>query len=231
MSNQFTLDAELRSDKGKGASRRLRRSNKVPAIMYGADAEPTSLLLDHNQVLRRLENEAFYSHILTIQVDGKAHEAVLRDMQRHPSRPIIMHMDFQRISQDRDIHVRVPLHFINEEKCEGVKLSGGLISKILNEVEVICLPRFLPEFIEIDMTKIQLGQSIHLSELVIPEGVRLAALAHGVEHDTAVVSVHKPRAVEEEVKPAAEVAAEGAAAPAAGAEDAKDGKKADKKPE
>jgi large subunit ribosomal protein L25 len=231
MGNQYTLDAELRSDKGKGASRRLRRANKVPAIIYGADSEPTALLLDHNQVLRRLENEAFYSHILTIKVDGKDQEAVLRDMQRHPSRPIVLHMDFQRISADRDIHMHVPLHFINEDKCEGVKLGGGLISKIMNEVEVICLPKYLPEYIEIDMTKVQLGQSIHLTELMVPEGVRLAALAHGGEHDTAVVSVHKPRAVEEEeIKPAAEAAAEGAAA-AAGDAGAEEAKKADKKSE
>jgi large subunit ribosomal protein L25 len=141
----FTLDAELRTDKGKGASRRLRRSNKVPAILYGENKESAPLLLEHNQVLRRLGNEAFYSHILTLNINGAAHEAVLRDVQRHPARPVIMHMDFQRISQDRAIRVHVPLHFINEDRCEGVKTGGGLISKVLSEVEVECLPRYLPE--------------------------------------------------------------------------------------
>ncbi|HEX5056783.1 MAG TPA: 50S ribosomal protein L25/general stress protein Ctc, partial [Gammaproteobacteria bacterium] len=175
----FTLDAEVRADKGKGASRRLRRTNKVPAILYGADKEAASLLLDHNQVLRRLENEAFYSHILTININGTAQEAVLRDVQRHPAKPMVMHMDFQRISQDRAIRVHVPLHFINEDKCEGVKTGGGLISKVLSEVEVECLPRYLPEFIEVDMAKVQLGESLHLSQLQLSEGVKLVALAHG----------------------------------------------------
>jgi large subunit ribosomal protein L25 len=218
MANDYTLDAELRTDKGKGASRRLRLTNKVPAILYGENKEAAPLLLDHNQVLRRLANEAFYSHILTLNINGSSHEAVLRDIQRHPARPVIMHMDFQRISQDRAIRVHVPLHFTNEDKCEGVKTGGGLISKVLSEVEVECLPRFLPEFIEVDMTKMQLGQSLHLSELQVPEGIKLVALSHAP--DTTVVMVYKPRAAEEEVVAAAPVAEGEAAAatPAEGAE-------------
>ncbi|HEX5056845.1 MAG TPA: 50S ribosomal protein L25/general stress protein Ctc, partial [Gammaproteobacteria bacterium] len=193
--------------------------------LYGADKEAAPLLLDHNQVLRRLENEAFYSHILTININGTAQEAVLRDVQRHPAKPHIMHMDFQRISQDRAIRVHVPLHFINEDKCEGVKTGGGLISKVLSEVEVECLPRYLPEFIEVDMAKVQLGESLHLSQLQLSEGVKLVALAHG---DSTVAMVYKPRAVEEEA-PVAATPAEGeaaaAAAPAAGAEGADKGGK------
>lgn len=213
----YTLDAEPRTDKGKGASRRLRRSNKVPAILYGENKEAAPLLLDHNQVLRRLENEAFYSHILTLNINGASHEAVLRDVQRHPAKPLVMHMDFQRISQDRAIRVHVPLHFINEDKCEGVKTGGGLISKVLTEVEVECLPRYLPEFIEVDLLKLQLGQSLHLSELKVPEGVKLTALSHAP--DTTVAMVYKPRAeVEEAPVAAAPAEGEAAATPAAGAD-------------
>jgi large subunit ribosomal protein L25 len=220
----YTLDAEVRTDKGKGASRRLRRTNKVPAIMYGENKEAANLLLDHNQVLRRLENEGFYSHILTININGSSQEAVLRDVQRHPAKPMVLHMDFQRISQDRAIRVHVPLHFINEDKCEGVKTGGGLISKVLSEVEVECLPRYLPEFIEVDMTKVQLGESLHLSNLQLPEGIKLTALSHG---DATVAMVYKPRAEVEEA-PVAATPAEGeaaAAAPAEGAEAAPAGEK------
>jgi large subunit ribosomal protein L25 len=214
MSQEFVLDAEPRSDKGKGASRRLRRENKVPGIIYGGGVEPLNIALDHNQVAHRLENEAFYSHVLTVKVGGNTHEAILRDVQRHPARPVIMHMDFQRISKDKPIHVHVPLHFVNEDKCEGVKLGGGIISKILVEVEVSCLPQNLPEYIEVDLLNLQVGESIHLSELKLPEGISLVALSHGsiADHDTAVVSVHKPRgALEEE-----EAAASAEGTPAAG---------------
>jgi large subunit ribosomal protein L25 len=224
MANElYVLDAELRTDKGKGASRRLRRTNKIPAVLYGENKEAAPLLLDHNQVLRKLENEAFYSHILTLNISGKSQEAVLRDVQRHPAKPHIMHMDFQRISQDRAIRVHVPLHFTNEDKCEGVKTGGGLISKVLSEVEVECLPRYLPEYIEVDMTKVQLGESLHLSNLQLPEGIKLVALSHG---DATVAMVYKPRAEVEEA-PVAAVPAEGeaaAAAPAEGADAADKGK-------
>lgn len=214
MNQEFVLDAESRSDKGKGASRRLRRENKVPGIIYGGDTEPLNITLNHNQVLHRLENEAFYSHVLTVNVDGNTHEAILRDVQRHPAKPVIMHMDFQRISKDRAIHVHVPLHFLNEDKCEGVKLGGGLISKTLVEVEVSCLPQNLPEYIEVDLLNLQVGESVHLSELKLPESVSLVAFSHGnvADHDTAVVSVHKPRGAEEEAAAPAE------GAPAAGEE-------------
>jgi large subunit ribosomal protein L25 len=212
MNQEFILDAELRADKGKGASRRLRRQDKVPGIIYGGNIEPLNITLGHNQVTHRLENEAFYSHVLTVKVDGRTEEVILRDVQRHPARPIIMHMDFQRVSKDRAIHVHVPLHFVNEDRCEGVKLGGGVISKILVEVEVSCLPQNLPEYIEVDLLSLQVGDSVHLSELKLPEGAALVALSHGnvADHDTAVVSVHKPRGAAEEEQVAPE------AAPAAG---------------
>lgn len=217
MNQEFILDAELRSDKGKGASRRLRREDKVPGIIYGGNTEPLNITLGHNQVTHRLENEAFYSHVLTVKVDGRTEEVILRDVQRHPARPVIMHMDFQRVSKDRAIHVHVPLHFVNEDKCEGVKLGGGIISKILVEVEVSCLPQNLPEYIEVDLLSLQVGDSVHLSELKLPQGVSLVALSHGnvADHDTAVVSVHKPRgaAEEEEAAPAEGTPAAGEGTP------------------
>ncbi|MBN1379827.1 MAG: 50S ribosomal protein L25/general stress protein Ctc [Gammaproteobacteria bacterium] len=219
MSDEFVLDAELRSDKGKGASRRLRRTGKVPAIVYGGTGETQSITLDHSQVSHRLENEAFYSHILTLKIDGKPQEAILRDMQRHPIKPIILHMDFNRISQDRAIHVHVPLHFLNEEKCIGVKQEGGVISKMLNELEVSCLPKDLPEFINIDMLELKLGSTVHLSDIQMPEGVHIASLVSGGD-DVIVASVHKHKEVVEEVPEGEEVVA-GAVPTAAEAEETK----------
>ncbi len=198
MSEAFQLDAESRSDMGKGASRRLRRENKVPGIIYGGSDEPQSITLDHFQVLQRLDNEAFYSHILTLSVDGKSQEVVLRDLQRHPAKPVILHMDFQRVSSDREIHVHVPLHFLNEEKCYGVKMTGGLLSKIVTEVEVSCFPQSLPEYIEVDLIDLKLGESLHLSDIQLPEGVALVALSHGDGHDTGIAAVHKTRGSSEE---------------------------------
>lgn len=202
MSTSFELTAQLRKDLGKGASRRLRHAAQVPAIMYGAGKEPIALTFSHNELQRNLENEAFYSHILTIHIDGQADEkAVLKDLQRHPSRPIIMHMDLLRVSETEEITIHVPLHFINQDVCVGVKTGGGVISHLTVEIEVRCLPKDLPEFIEVDMAAAQVGDIIHLSELKLPEGVHIPSLIHG---DQAVVSVHLPRGGEE----AAEVVAE-----------------------
>lgn len=199
MSTDFILETALRSDKGKGASRRLRRENRVPAIIYGENQDPVSIELQHNALMLQLENEAFYSHILTLKLpDNKEQQAILKDVQRHPYKPKILHLDFMRVSQDKEIHVHVPLHFINEEKCVGVKLGGGIISRTLTEVEVTCLPKNLPEFIEINIENLNVGESIHLSELVMPQDVKILALLHDAEHDTAVVSVHKPRVAVEE---------------------------------
>jgi large subunit ribosomal protein L25 len=211
MSVTFELNAEVRTDVGKGASRRLRHANKIPAIIYGGDKDPVSLTMDHDKLFHALENEAFYSHILTINVDGKGEKAILRDLQRHPSKPTVMHADFQRVSATEKIHMNVPLHFENEDTAVGVKDQGGLISHNATDVEVICLAQNLPEYITVDVATLEVGHSLHLSDLVMPEGVELVQLALGEGHDQPVVSIHMPRgggAAEEEVAEA-EAAAEG----------------------
>ncbi len=208
MAISFELNAEPRSDTGKGASRRLRHAGKVPAIMYGGGKDPESLTLSLNEVIRNLENEAFYSHILNVKVGSAKTRAVLRDLQRHPSRPIIMHMDLLRVSESEKIKMNVPLHFTGEDLAPGVK-AGGLVSHELVEVEIECLPRDLPEYIDIDISALEIGDSLHLSDLVVPEGVTVLELARGEGHDLSVVSVHARRViVEEEEEAAPEAAAE-----------------------
>lgn len=203
MSNVFELIAETRNDMGKGASRRLRRrADKVPAIIYGGESSPLPLMVDHNHLLKALENEAFYSHILTVKVDGKPEKAVLKALQRHPSKPRIIHMDLLRITGKEKIYMRVPLHFLGEEKAPGVK-EGGIVSHLLSDIEVHCLPDNLPEYIEVDVANLALGESIHLSHLTLPKGVELVELNHG--HDLPVASIHLPRAaIAEEVAAAVE---------------------------
>ena len=200
MAEKFDLIAEIREDQGKGASRRLRREGKVPAIIYGAGRPPRSLAFDHNKVLRQLENESFYSSVLTIKVGEKAQAAILKDLQRHPARNLILHMDLQRIVDDEAIRMNVPLHFIGEEVAPGVKLGGGKVAHLMTDVEVTCLPKDLPEFIEVDVSNLELDQMVHMSELKLPAGVEIPALAQGPEHDQAVVSIHviKARAAAEE---------------------------------
>ena len=205
MAISFELNAEPRSDMGKGASRRLRHAGKVPAIMYGGDKDPEALTLSHNEVLRNLEHEAFYSHILTVKSGGSETQAILRDLQRHPSKAIILHMDLQRVSATEKLKTQVPVHVLGEEAAVGVK-AGGLVSHDLTEVAVECLPKDLPEFIEVDISELGVGESIHLSALSVPEGVTLTELARGEDHDISVVSIHAKRVVEEieEEAPAAE---------------------------
>ncbi|MCC6301364.1 MAG: 50S ribosomal protein L25/general stress protein Ctc [Gammaproteobacteria bacterium] len=208
MSVSFELNAQVRHESGKGASRRLRREGKVPAIMYGGGQKPLSLVLEQDAVRHSLENEAFYSHILTVNVDGQAVQAVLKDLQRHSYRPIILHMDLQRISETEELRMHVPLHFIGEAVAPGVKLGGGIISHLVTDVEVSCLPRYLPEYLEVDVSGLQLNETLHLSDIKLPEGVKIIALTHGPEHDLSVVSVHVPRAaVEAETASVAEAAA------------------------
>ena len=209
MAISFELNAESRTDTGKGASRRLRHAGKVPAIIYGGGKDPQSLTLSHNEVLRNLENEAFYSHILSVRIDGSETRAILRDLQRHPSKPRVLHMDLQRISESEKLKTQVPLHFLGEEDAPGVK-GGGLVSHDLTEVAIECFPKDLPEFIEVDISALDIGDSIHLSDLKVPEGVTLTELARGEGHDQNVVSMHVKRVVEEvEEAPEAEAAAEG----------------------
>ena len=212
MSATFTLTAELRTDTGKGASRRLRHANRVPAIIYGADKEPAMLTLRHDDIYHACEDEAFFSHILTINYDGKSEQAIIKDMQRHPAKIQITHADFQRIDADHALHVNVPIHFINEESSVGVK-AGGIISHEMTELEVSCLPKDLPEYLEVDMAALDIGDSIHISAIVLPEGVSSVILMQGDDHDQAVAAVHMPRGekIDEETDEAAdEGAVEGA---------------------
>lgn len=200
MSNQIQVSAELRKDVGKGASRRLRKASKVPGIIYGGEGEPTSLLLDANSLGKALQNEAVFSQVIVVNVEGTGYQAVVRDIQRHPAKDTVMHIDFYRISANRAIEVHVPLHFLNEDRCIGVKIGGGLLSHNLSEVIISCLPANLPEFIEVDVEHLELGKSIHLSDLKLPEGVTIPELRFGSDHDLLVVSLHAPKGAAEEPK-------------------------------
>lgn len=190
MSVSFDVVAQPRSDTGKGASRRLRRQGLVPAVLYGGHREPELLSLIHNQVVQHLENEAFYSHVLTLRVGEADTQVVLKDLQRHPAKPFILHMDFLRVTQDEKIRMVVPLHFINEERSKGVK-AGGNVSHHLTEVEVICLPKDLPSFIQLDLLEMEIGEILHLSEVPMPPGV---ALARAPDPDEPVIVMHGARA-------------------------------------
>ena len=191
MAAVFELEATTRNETGKANVRRMRRlENRVPAIIYGAGKDNEVISLDHTAVQTALKHEAFYSHILTIKVDGKAQKTVLKDLQRHPFKPKIMHMDFLRVSATEKLTMQVPLHFKGEDVAPGVKIGGGEISHLMNEVEIQCLPADLPAFIEADLSAIELNQSLHLSELTLPKGVEIVGLAE--DHDLPVASIHKP---------------------------------------
>jgi large subunit ribosomal protein L25 len=185
----FNLDASIRTDLGKGASRRLRHQDKVPAILYGGNEDPVSLTLDHNKVIQAQEFEAFYSHVLTINIDGKKVEALVKDMQRHPYKPKVTHIDFQRVIAGEKLHTNVPLHFINEDKAASIKVEGGHAEHHMADVEITCLPKDLPEFIEVDLMDVALGQTLHLSDITLPKGVESVELGKGESHDLAVVTV------------------------------------------
>ena len=193
MSSEFVLTAEPRTEQGKGASRRLRREGKVPAILYGAGKDPVPLSVNHNELLKQLENEAFYSHILTVELDGKTEQAVLKDLQRHPAKPFILHLDLMRVSAGEKIRVNVPLHFVGEDVAPGVKIGGGIVTHAVTEVEISCLPKDLPEYIEVDLSTLELGESLHLSDLKLPPGVELVQLLQGEEHDVAVAAIQATR--------------------------------------
>ena len=194
MSQEFVIEAFPRDDQGRGASRRLRREErKIPAIIYGGNKDATPIAIWHNELKKALENEAFFSHVLTVELNGKKESVILKDLQRHPYKPILTHADFLRVDKDHEIHVNVPLHFINEEKCHGVKMQGGIVAHAMTELEVTCLPKDLPEFIEVDMLNIEVGQTVHISDLSLPEGVESVALSHGEDHDLPVANVITPR--------------------------------------
>ena len=184
----FIVNASSRSDKGKGASRRLRHAGEIPGIVYGIEQEPEMIALSHSEMEQHLEHEAFYSHILTLQLDGKEERVVLKDLQRHPAKPFLLHVDFMRVSDDQAITMTVPVHFVNEESSPGVK-RGGTATKYMTSLEVSCKPGDLPEYIEIDMGELDVTDSVHLADITLPEGVSFPALAKGPDHNYAVVAV------------------------------------------
>ncbi|TDJ32989.1 MAG: 50S ribosomal protein L25/general stress protein Ctc [Gammaproteobacteria bacterium] len=202
MSKDFDLVAEIREDRGKGASRRLRHQGLVPAIIYGAGRPPRALTFEHSKVIRQLENESFYSSILNIQVNEKSQAAILKDIQRHPSKPLIMHMDFQRIVEDERIRMNVPIHYTNAEEAVGVRQEGGSVSQLITDIEVSCFPKDLPEFFEVDIQNLGLNEMLHLSDIKLPEGVEIPALSQSPDQDRPIVSIHfiKEVVIEEEVE-------------------------------
>ncbi len=229
MAIEFTLSAEARDDAGRGASRRLRREGKVPAILYGGSSKPMALTLDHNELIHNLHVEAFHSHVLTINIGTKSEQAILKDVQHHPFKNEVLHVDLLRVKKGQKLHVTIPLHFVGTEQAPGVK-EGGVFSRSIVEVEVVCLPRDIPEYLEVDVSALEIGDSRHLTDIKLPEGVEIAALTHGDvhEHDISVAAIHHARVAEEPTEEAAEVAeaAEGEAAAAAG-EEAKGGEEAE----
>ncbi len=198
----FEVAAHVRQDIGKGASRRLRREDKVPGVVYGGGKDTVSILVEHKNISKSLTNEAFYSRILTLKTGSDSERVILKDVQRHPYKPRIMHIDFQRVRSDEKLHMHVPLHFVGAENAPGVKDAGGIMSHIMSDVEVSCFPDDLPEFIEVDVSTMQLNDILHLSNLKLPKGVEIVALLH--EDDKPVVSVHMPRIEEEPVVEATE---------------------------
>ena len=204
MSDKITINAVKRSDLGKGASRRLRRNDGLmPAVLYGAGEPAQALSIPHKDMLKLTENEAFFSSVLNLEIDGQATTTVIKDLQRHPAKPIIMHADFQRVDMKKKIHMHVPLHFINEDTCYGVKTEGGRIQHNLTDVEVDCLPGDLPEFIEVDMIELKVGEILHISDLKLPEGVTSVALQYGEDHDLPVASIAAAKAESEDEADAA----------------------------
>ncbi len=213
MKTSFELIAEFREDQGKGASRRLRRDGKVPAILYGGHLDARPLSLSHQKLVIMLDNERFYSTIIGLKIGEETQQAILKDVQRHPYKNAVLHIDFQRVADNELIRINVPLHFKGEAVAPGVKTQGGMVMHLRTQVEVLCLPKDLPEFIEVDLSAMALNETIHLSQLKLADGIQLTEL---VKEDSAVVSIHSPRAEEPEAAKAAD-----AAAPAAAADSAK----------
>jgi len=218
--SDYRLNLTSRDTVGKGASRRLRRlAEIVPAIIYGGKKAPQNVSITHKDLVKALENEGFYSQIIELNVDGQTEDVILKDVQRHPAKPVILHADFLRIDKTQKLTVRVPLHFINEETSVGVKMQGGAVSHTMTEIEIICLPADLPEFIEVDMADVEVDTTVHISDLSLPKGVESVALAQGSDHDLPVAAIHVPKEVSVD-EPEAD-SAEG------GEGDAEDGDKAE----
>lgn len=210
MTSSIVINATPRADVGKGASRRLRRNNGVPAILYGAKKEAQSLLLQHHEIIKVLENEQIYTQLFNLNIDGKMHSVRLRDIQRHAYKPKILHMDFQRITGTERLHVKIPLHFINEENSPAVK-EGAIIAHQIKEVEIICPALHIPAFLEVDLSNLAVDQIVHLSDLKLPADAVIVALTHGESHNLPIAAAHMPRVVVEEVEEVS--VAEEAAAP------------------
>jgi len=223
MPQSIELNASLRTELGTGASRRLRRSGeRLPGVIYGGENAPQPVTLSANELTKAMQQEAFLSQIVNVKVDGTEQQALVRSLQLHPVNEKVLHVDFLRVDADRPIQTNVPLHFVNESKCVGVRTGGGSIAHNLVDVEVSCLPNDLPEFIEVDLAALEVGQALHLSDLNLPEGVTLVALGYGEDHDIPVVSVQPPRggtAQAEEEEEAAAAAEEAPAEPDATADD------------
>ena len=232
MAKTHEIKVDKRNDEGKGASRRLRRAGFVPAIVYGGELNPVSIQIQHKDVWHASQNEWFYSSILDLTLGGEVQKVLLRDMQRHPFKQLVLHLDFQRVNENEAIRVRVPLHFLNQEKSPAGKTSGVVITHEMNDVEISCLPKDLPEYLEVDLGEIGVGDIVHLSEIKLPAGVEIPELRFGKEHDHAVAVAKEIKEEVEEAQVAADAetaavaasaagAAASAAAPAAGAPAAK----------
>ncbi len=221
---KITIKAEVRKGQGTGASRRLRRADKVPGIVYGGGKDATVIELDHNDIYHKLKLEAFHASILDMSLDGKSEQVLLRDVQMHAWKQNVLHVDFQRIAADKKIHMKVPLHFVNADIAPGVKVSGGMVSHIINELDVACLPKDLPEFVEVDLKDLAAGHSIHISNLKMPAGVESVALNKGDDRSVATIIIPRAVAAEEEA-----VAAVSAADVPAANQKAKDEEKKDDK--
>lgn len=207
---KFQIEAQARDATGRAANRELRMAGRVPAVVYGGGQDPSAVSLDHNSLIRQMDQEAFYTSILTLSVGKDAHSVVVKDVQRHPARQDVIHLDFQRIVEDEEITLHVPIHLVGEEKAIGVKEQGGQIEQSMTDIEISCLPRHLPEFIAVDVSGLGLNEILHLSDVAFPEGVESVALSHG--QDNAVVSIHPPRREEvEEVEGEEEAVVEGEA--------------------
>ena len=205
--NEFELIAEPRNDIGKGASRRLRRDGKLPGIVYGTEKNASMIMFNHTEIMHHLEHEAFYSRVLTLKIGKTKEKVVLKDLQRHPYKRSVLHIDLQRVDEEQALTMRIPLHFMNEEKCLGVKQDGGVISHLMTEVEIVCLPKDLPEFLDVDMLDVGINETLHLSDIKLPEGVQIYSLLHGRDDTQPVVSVHIPKvSAADEAAEAAEAA-------------------------
>ncbi|WP_447957552.1 50S ribosomal protein L25/general stress protein Ctc [Vreelandella sp. EE7] len=199
--SDFTLKADIRNDLGKGASRRLRRANQqVPAVIYGGEKAPASIAVEKTAFYKAIEDESFFSSVITLVIDGKEEQVVVRDLQRHPYKPLLTHADFMRVDATHEITMNVPLHVTGEEKCVGIKDQGGELHVMANEVAISCLPKDLPDYLEVDISNVELGTTLHLSDLNLPAGVTSVDLAYGEDHDNAVLSITaiKDRVEEEE---------------------------------